>query len=394
MLNQEELEQLLTDLESDRVERKSSGSDRSAIRRNICAFANNLPGHGEPGIIFVGVNNDGTCADLPITDELLSTLSQMRADGNTLPPPTIEVQTHVLSGCEVAVIAVAPSQDPPVRYQGRVWVKVGPTVQQATAEEESRLAERRRAHDLPFDHRPVPEAQLEDLDMDFFRREYLLAAVATDVLGKNDRLLDQQLVSLRFLTQGQPNYGAVIVFGKDPLRWLPGAYVQFLRIDGSKVTDPILDQKDLSGSLTQVLNRLDELLEINISTATDIASGTREVRRPNYPIIALQQLVRNAILHRNYDGTNAPVKVYWFSDRIEITNPGGLYGQVNPDNFGKGATDYRNPLLAEAMRTLGYVQRFGVGIPLAYKELEKNGNPPPEFEFRPTNILVTVRAVQ
>ena len=80
------------------------------------------------------------------------------------------------------------------------------------------------------------------------------------------------------------------------------------------------------------------------------------------------------------------------SNRIEISNPGGLYGQVNAENFGKGATDYRNPLLAEAMHTLGYVQRFGLGIPLSYEELRKNGNPEPRFEFQPTNVLVTVKA--
>ena len=97
-------------------------------------------------------------------------------------------------------------------------------------------------------------------------------------------------------------------------------------------------------------------------------------------------------MHRNYEGTNAPVRVYWFTNRIEISNPGGLYGQVNTDNFGKGTTDYRNPLLAEAMYTMGYVQRFGLGIPLTYKELANNGNPEPKFNFQPTNVLVTVRA--
>jgi len=107
--------------------------------------------------------------------------------------------------------------------------------------------------------------------------------------------------------------------------------------------------------------------------------------------MALLQLVRNAIMHRSYENTNAPVKVYWFSDRIEISNPGGLYGQVNSKNFGKGTTDYRNPLIAESMRVLGYVQRFGMGIPLAEHELEQNGNPPPEFQFEPGSFLVTVR---
>jgi len=69
------------------------------------------------------------------------------------------------------------------------------------------------------------------------------------------------------------------------------------------------------------------------------------------------------------EGTNTPVRIYWFSNRIEIYNPGGLYGNVNSENLGKGATDYRNPLVAEAMKVLGYVQRFGLGVPLAKEKL-------------------------
>ena len=107
---------------------------------------------------------------------------------------------------------------------------------------------------------------------------------------------------------------------------------------------------------------------------------------------ALQQLCCNAILHRTYQGTNAPVRVYWFSDRIEIHSPGGPFGQVTKEDFGlPGIIDYRNPHLAEAMKALGYVQRIGAGIQIARQELDKNGNPPLQFQVESTNILVTVK---
>jgi predicted HTH transcriptional regulator len=100
----------------------------------------------------------------------------------------------------------------------------------------------------------------------------------------------------------------------------------------------------------------------------------------------------NAVLHRTYEGTNAPARITWFSDRIEIQNPGGPFGQVTRQNFSQpGITDYRNPHLAEAMKNLGYVQRFGIGIEMARKELEKNGNPPLEFVIEDAHVLVIVR---
>ena len=390
-LDERELDRLRADLESDRVERKESAADANKLRRNICALANDLPGHGLPGVVFIGVEDDGRCADLTIDDKLLTKLAGMKDDGTIMPIPSLVVQKHDLSGCEVAAIVVEPSRSPPVRFRGRVWVRVGPTVRQATPEEEQRLSERRRAAERSFDQRPAGGATVEELDIEYFQAHYLPQAVAQEVLADNRRSTDRQLRSLRLLVDEVPTWGALLGLGRDPQGWIPGAYVQFLRIDGTDVTDPIRDQKALTGRLVDVLRRLDELLKLNISVRTEIANVSRELRSPDYPVAALQQLARNAVMHRSYEGTNAPVQVYWYSDRVEIRSPGGLYGRVTPENFGTGAVDHRNPLVAEIMHHLGFAQRFGLGIPLARRELRRNGNPEPEFELGPTHFLVTVQ---
>ena len=389
-----QLESLLSGGESALAERKRSAADRSGLRRNICAFANDLASAGKPGVIFVGVENDGSCAGIRIDDALLRTLAQMRGDGNILPLPTMTVEKKTLAGCELAVLQVEPAENPPVRYEGRVWVKVGPTTQQASAEEERRLSERQQARNLSFDMRPVAGASLDDLDDDYVRTQYLPCAVAEDVLERNTRPLRRQLQSLRLTASDVPTWGALLGMARDSQAWRPGAYVQFLRIDGRDLTDPIRNRKELTGKLGDILRRLDELLALNVSVRTEFVSVPRERRYPDYPVDALRQLAWNAIMHRQYDGTNDPVRVYWYSDRVEIGNPGGLYGRVSRENFGEGVVDYRNPLVAEIMGNLGFAQRFGMGVPLARDSLAKNGNPPPEFEFDPVRVLVKVRAAK
>ena len=112
----------------------------------------------------------------------------------------------------------------------------------------------------------------------------------------------------------------------------------------------------------------------------------------DYPEEAMRQLVRNAVLHRSYEGTNAPVRVTWFDDRVEIQSPGGPFGQVTKSSFGTpGVTDYRNPTLAEALKRLGFVERFGVGIPIARERLAANGNPPLESIVEDAHVLAVVR---
>jgi ATP-dependent DNA helicase RecG len=389
-----ELESLLSDLNSDRVVRRSSLSGRERILQAICAFANDLPNHQKPGVLFVGVHDDGRCAGLPITDDLLLTLSSMRSDGNTVPFPSLIVQKRILLGCEVAVVLVEPSDAPPLRYQGRVWVRIGPRRAVASPEEERRLTEKRRARDLPFDLHTVASATLQDLDLDLFRRTYLPASVANDVLDQNQRSLEEQLTSLRLAaTNGltTPTVIGILVAGRDPLRFLPGAYVQFLRLDGPGLADPVIDGAEISGPLPELLRAVEEKLQAHLETARDLTSGQTEAVHPDYPMVALQQLTRNAILHRTYEGTAAPVRVSWFSDRVEILSPGGPYGLVNRNNFGRpGITDYRNPHLAEAMRNLGYVQKFGVGIALARQALLGNANPPLEFRVEDTHVLAVI----
>lgn len=392
-MDQQELEAILKDIESDLVERKASLSDPDRVRQAICAYANDLPDHRRPGFIFIGANDDGSCAHFPITDDLLLRLSQMRDDGKIQPFPSVTVEKRVIKGCTMAVIKVKPSLAPPVRLNGVTWIRVGPRRAIATLEEEKRLSERRRSRDLPFDLHPVPSATIEDIDLDLFEREYLPLAVSQEVREQNNRSVEDKLKALRFLTpEGQPTVLGILVLGKDIRRYLPGAYAQFLRFEGLKLTDPLRDQKEIEGPLSELLRRLDEVLEANNSVSTSLTSGPLEITRPDYPLPALQQLARNAILHRTYEGTNAPVRIYWFSDRIEIHSPGGPFGQVTKENFGQpGVTDYRNPHLAEAMRVLGYVQRFGLGIQIARQQLEKNGNPPPEFIVESNYILVVVR---
>ena len=138
---------------------------KEEVAKAICAFANDLPNHGQPGVVFIGAEDDGRCANLPITDELLRELADFRSNGNIQPMPLMTVQKHMLNQCEVAVIEVSPSSAPPVRFNGVAYVRVGPRKAIATAEEERLLIEKQRANNISFDLRPVPDASEADLDL-------------------------------------------------------------------------------------------------------------------------------------------------------------------------------------------------------------------------------------
>jgi len=393
-----ELGAMMADLESDLVERKESlrGDSPARIREAVCAFANDLPDHRRPGVVLVGADDAGNPTGLEITDQLLLQLADMKTDGNIVPPPTMTVAKRVLAGREVAVVTVQPADSPPVRCRGRTWIRVGPRRAVASAQDERILNERRRYRDPHFDSSAVRTATVGDLRVGRFMDEYLPAAVDAETLAANDRTAEERLAAAKMIVsvdEPVPTVAGVLVLGKQPQHFLPGAYVQFLRIAGREWGGEVLDEARCDGPVADLVSRVDDKLIAHNRTTVEFISSPTETRRSTYPLGALQQLVRNAVMHRAYDGTNAPVHVYWFDDRIEINSPGGPYGALTPENFGRpGVIDYRNPTLAEAMRVLGLVQRYGFGIPAARRELRAAGQSDPEFRIDAHWVHCTVRA--
>ncbi|OQX29142.1 MAG: transcriptional regulator [Spirochaeta sp. LUC14_002_19_P3] len=393
----EELLVLLNDTESDRAERKQSfkGDTPKKAREAVCAFSNDLPDYNEPGVLFIGAIDNGTPSNEPITDELLRKLGDMKTDGNILPLPVLSVEKRILKGAEMAVVTVMPSDMPPVKYAGRIWLRTGPRRAIANEQEERILNEKRRYKNLPFDICPVPTASVSDLSKLIFENEYLPSAFAADVLEENGRQYEERLASCKMLVSLEnpaPTLLGLLAIGKSPQVFIPGACIQFLRIDGTELADPVVDEENIGGALVDLLRRTDDKLKAHNRSMVDITSNaTHNIENP-YPVPAIQQIIYNAVLHRTYEKTNAPIRVYWFNDRIEIYSPGGPYGYVTSENFGQpGITDYRNPNIADVLKTYGYVQAFGRGIAVARREMQKNGNPEPEFQVNQNTVLCILR---
>ncbi|MBP8141807.1 MAG: putative DNA binding domain-containing protein, partial [Acidovorax sp.] len=285
-LTDEELLALITDMESDRAERKRAwkGDAPEKGRQAVCAFANDLPNHGKPGVLFIGVEDSGapTGMDFVVTDELLQTLADIKTDGKIVPPPTLTVAKRHLLGRDVAVVTVWPADAPPVRLEGRIWIRTGPRRGQASAQDERVLTEKRRYRDRSFDTHPISGSTLADLSRSYFENEFLPQAVARDVLEANGRSYEERLASLGLIASVDdptPTVVGLLTLGKSPRTWIPSAYVQFLRIRGTQWGDPVVDEFEIDGNLDTMLRRLDDKLKAMLAVSVNFTSGTTtEVR--------------------------------------------------------------------------------------------------------------------
>jgi ATP-dependent DNA helicase RecG len=221
---------------------------------------------------------------------------------------------------------------------------------------------------------------------DAYRRE----AVDAETIAANHRGIEQQLASLRMydLERSSPTFAGILLFGKNPRFFLPGAYIQYLKLPGSDLTDVPEDQAEISGDLSSVLRELELRIKSLVQISMHRINALEERLLPDYPEWALRELLMNAVMHRNYE-SNTPVRFYVFDDHIEIQSPGGLYGEATVNNF-PTRNSYRNPVIAEAMKSLGFVNRFGYGVQRAQALLKDNGNRPAEFLFDEHAVLVKI----
>ena len=377
--------------ESDVFERKESGRV-DVLGPAICAFSNNPM--QKRGMIFIGQKDDRACAGMSDKEagKLLESIPNLR--DSISPTPIFNVRHAQIENCNIVAVDVEPSRRPPVRYKGHAYVRIGATTRKATHEDEDRLVERKNQNlrDAAFFDQQATfiPADLGDLNWTLIENEYLPAAVSPEVLAENRRTREMRLSSLRLLTpDGKPNNAAVLCFCEEPRRYLPGAYIQFARFAGTELTDGATDHQEINGPVFHQILRLREKIRAHISAARDIGGSDRT----DYPFAAVDQAICNAVMHRDYENGNAPARCYWFSDRIEIHSPGRVFGDVTPENFGNGATtDYRNPVLAEAMKTMGFVEKFGAGIATIKRAMSDNGNPSPHLEAGENYVLIKLPA--
>ena len=242
MLTESELKKLLTDLESETVERSRAFDKADKMGQAISAFANDLPGRKKPGYLLLGVENDGQISGKRITDDQLTSLGGLKTEGALLPPPSMAIEIFSFPEGDVAVIEVFPSAYPPIRYKGQAWVRAGARKALASDGDLHILNERNRSAGIRFEEMPCMAAQLDDLDLELFRNQYLPRAIQADVIDDDRRPVEEQMAALRFYDRKYkvPTNLGMILFGKHPEMYIPSAYLQYVKFNahGSGCGDP------------------------------------------------------------------------------------------------------------------------------------------------------------
>jgi len=230
--------------------------------------------------------------------------------------------------------------------------------------------------------RPVTEAGLLDLEAD--RVEAYLNILEEQAADRPDNIPgspDEKLVALGLVRveggEVRPTAVALLLFGKNPQKFLPNSSVKLARFKGQDVTGLILDRAELYGTLDKIIEDTARFVGRNMKVGGPIKGLYRE-DTTEYPIVAVREAIANAVAHRDYGISGQKIALRMFDDRLEVESPGGLAGPVTLENLGQKRFS-RNPLLTRVMYELRLVEEMGTGIKRMRRTLAELGSAPPTF---------------
>ena len=248
------------------------------------------------------------------------------------------------------------------------------------------------------DIRPVEQVRVQNLDQDRLA-QYVLRR-------KQDRphfatLELSRLYDLIGVTKnGVVTLAAVLLFSPYPQAYFPQLSIIGTHVPGTEMGlldeqgRRFIDSKRLEGTLLEMLEQAVGVVRNNmqVSTRIDPATG-RRIDRPEYPLDAVRETILNALVHRDYSihTEGMPIRLTMYSDRLEVANPGGLYGRLTVDQLGKVQPDTRNPVLVTAMESLGQTENRYSGIPRIQHAMAELGLPAPVFANTRSGFSVTLR---
>lgn len=384
----QELLDLIEGGEGPTVEFKRQIDSALDIAAEIVAFANT-----EGGTLLLGVDDDQNVTSLEDP-----TLTERRIVGicrdSVLPAivPQIEAVAGPQPDQAVLVVRIPRGPDRPYRTKtDHYYIRAGSTKRRTTKGELARLFQ--NAGVVHHDLSPVPGTLLADLDRtkltEYFRQvhsiemEDLITEVGLERLLANTNILCQTPEGIR------ATVGGVLFFAKDPAHLIFAAGITAVRYASTEVSEAIVDQKQIVGTIPQVIDQAETFVRIHNLTPSHI-EGMRRVDEPQYLDRVVREAIVNAVAHRNYSISGSRIRILIFDDRLEVRSPGRLPNTITLENIRYGVSFIRNQFIVRLLSQHRYIDVLGRGIPMMIRLSKDYCGREPKFEEVGQEFRVTL----
>lgn len=346
---------------------KSNVTNEGSLAAEMVAFSNS-----KGGVLIIGITDDGLIAGLTDSDiKLINNRISNAASDLVKPAINPITQNFSLPDGKILVVTIESGLNKPyMDNSGYIWVKSGADKRRVTAREElQRIFQ--NASLIHADETPVANSSLTDIDWEFFEDFFVKEYSQSIEEFQNERI--NILENMNIARNAQLNIAGVLLFSTKPQIRLPAFNLKAVAIAGTDIEDiNYIDSQDMNGKLSDIFQKTLSFILSNIRHVQH-SQGFNSLGEPEIPRIVFEELIANALIHRDYF-ISAPIRVLIFSNRIEIISPGYLPNNLTIENIKMGNSNMRNPILASFATKLLPYRGLGSGIKRAIKVY-------PEIEF-------------
>ena len=356
-------------------------ANKDDLAKAVCALANT-----KGGLLLLGIENDGTVSgigSMENADELMMQVSKVCQD-IIHPPIWCTVEKAEVKGEALLVVKVtAFSTNRPYRAGKTYYVRDANQSREAKRDELVRLLQ---SADYHYDEAAVEGSKWADLDPLAIRAFLETVYETPEPEVRGERLL-QQLSCLA--EDGTPTVSGILLFGRDPAKWLPDARISAVVIQGTEMSLDFADRKEFQGRLPDQIDAAAEFLRIRVMSPSHV-EGMERVEE-GIPERVLREAITNAVVHRDYRAASQ-IRIYVFDDRVEIVNPGDLLNKLTLEGIRVGGiSQRRNPVLAGLLGRIRRRESMGIGVPAMIRMMKERKLPEPEFSISAGHFKVVLR---
>lgn len=387
------LRKLIAGGETSTVELKIASPRPTEMAERLCGMAN-----AQGGFVIVGVEDSERKivgvpdARMALTIDVILRAARQIEPVLLLEPPEPEIYT--INGKQLVVATIPSNRGSIYQASGVCWVRRGTYTVPLSVSEMLELANDRGL--VSWELQPARKATMKDLDMErvkahlnrrssrsrhsdrFENVERVLVGMDCAIVNKNGEVV--------------PTNAGLLFFGHDPQQHILQSDVVCVLYRDELGLGGYVDRKDITGTLQELIDGAEDFLNKYVAIGARI-EGWKRIDLPEYPIEALREAVVNAVIHRDYGRSGESIRLFYYSDRIEVHSPGLLLPEITVEKMERGevTSKLRNPALANLLKEIpGYMERVGSGIRFMLNETKRMGLPSPQFR-EASEFVVTFR---
>lgn len=367
-LNSSDIHELLKQGENSSVEFKSSDVRPESIAREMVAFSNS-----QGGYILLGVEDDGTITGIESlrkkknVEEWIINISRQ----NVHPQVQIEYQEFEWNNKWIGVVSIPKGKDKPYQtIDGKFYIRVGSTNRLASIQELLRLFQQSGIYH--YDSTCVEGSNINSLNFPKISKYFETYKVSFEALTDEEKVF--LLKNSDILCENENvTVAGLLIFGIQPQKYLNMASISFASFQGSDINSEILNKQNIEGTLDYQIDTTVSLILNSIPNPSTIQGVKRVPLNSRYPEKVYRELIVNACCHRNYSILGSKIRVFVFSNRLEVISPGRLPNTVTVEKLIAGVSYAVNPIIVKFMENLNYIDKLGRGLPMVYLEAKNIG---------------------